>query len=489
MLFALFSKRQYVNSESRLNVFVIRVAIFVGAVAVIFGALKVFTSGLATEQLRLVSSVATNIFTLLVHRLAARELALATCSFMKLSKHYAVAATQEVAIFSFRTFVSARVASLDVKSITVLVDQVIKLYKLSRVQANMPSTQRIKSTTIVHTDKCIYTWTIKNYSLLELEVGEPILSNDFIVGSDYGKHCFNLELYPNGNSENQGFVTIYLCYIGSDLEAKQEELMCKYKLTAIRNGKVIKTFIYDVDFAKMTSMGLRILEEKNIDRLITSKDTVTFKCELDIFKGFLHNGNETDNETDHETDNETEDEIIDKKKFKLAFPCEEFSDVKLRTSDKFIIPAHKFVLATVSPVFRAMFTHDMLETKNNTIEITETSHNILIEMLRYIYTGEIEIDKTDMIQQLLIAADKYEIDDLKIECGKLLYAKLTTENAIEFLILAYTCNAERLENKLLRFLTTNTKLLDSELLKTADPALLLKITHSLREKLTGQTTL
>ncbi|KAL7303829.1 hypothetical protein TKK_0003953 [Trichogramma kaykai] len=353
----------------------------------------------------------------------------------------------------------------------------------------MPSTQRIKSTTTVHTDKCIYTWTIKNYSLLELEVGEPISSNDFILGSAYDKHCFNLELYPNGNSENQGFITMYICYIESESEGKQEELMCKYKLTAIRNGKVIKTFITNVDFAKKTRMGLKILEEKNIDRLITSKDTVTFKCELSIFKGYLNNGNETDNETDHETDNETEDEIIDKKKFKLAFPCEEFSDVELRTSDKCIIPAHKFVLATVSPVFRAMFTHDMLETKNNTIEITDTSHNILIEMLRYIYTGEIEIEETDIIQQLLKVADKYEIDDLKIECGKLLYAKLTTENAIEFLISAYTYNAEHLENKLLKFLTTNTKLLDSELLKTADPALLLKITHSLREELTGQKTL
>lgn len=58
-----------------------------------------------------------------------------------------------------------------------------------------------------------------------------------------------------------------------------------------------------------------------------------------------------------------------------------------------------------SPVFAAMFEHEMEERKRNRVDITDVDHEVLREMLRFIYTGRApNLDK--MADDLLAAADK-----------------------------------------------------------------------------------
>lgn len=58
-----------------------------------------------------------------------------------------------------------------------------------------------------------------------------------------------------------------------------------------------------------------------------------------------------------------------------------------------------------SPVFAAMFEHEMEERKKNRVDITDVDHEVLREMLRFIYTGRApNLDK--MADDLLAAADK-----------------------------------------------------------------------------------
>jgi speckle-type POZ protein len=67
--------------------------------------------------------------------------------------------------------------------------------------------------------------------------------------------------------------------------------------------------------------------------------------------------------------------------------------------------AHKAVLAARSPVFAAMFEHEMEERKQGRVEITDVETEVLREMLRFIYTGKAGgLDK--MADDLLAAADK-----------------------------------------------------------------------------------
>ena len=63
------------------------------------------------------------------------------------------------------------------------------------------------------------------------------------------------------------------------------------------------------------------------------------------------------------------------------------------------------IFAARSPVFNAMFEHEMEERKQGRVEITDVDHEVMREMLRFIYTGKApNLDK--MADDLLAAADK-----------------------------------------------------------------------------------
>lgn len=65
-----------------------------------------------------------------------------------------------------------------------------------------------------------------------------------------------------------------------------------------------------------------------------------------------------------------------------------------------------FFLSTArSEVFNAMFEHEMEERKLNRVDIHDVDHEVLREMLRFIYTGKApNLEK--MADDLLAAADK-----------------------------------------------------------------------------------
>lgn len=64
-----------------------------------------------------------------------------------------------------------------------------------------------------------------------------------------------------------------------------------------------------------------------------------------------------------------------------------------------------FYFAARSPVFKAMFEHEMEERKQNRVEITDVDHEVMQEMLRFLYTAKApNLEK--MAADLLAAADK-----------------------------------------------------------------------------------
>ena len=86
------------------------------------------------------------------------------------------------------------------------------------------------------------------------------------------------------------------------------------------------------------------------------------------------------------------------------FESQRFSDVTLSVGGR-EFQAHKALLAARSPVFAAMFEHEMEERKHNRVDITDVDHEVLREMLRFIYTGKTN-NLEKMADDLLAAADK-----------------------------------------------------------------------------------
>ena len=108
--------------------------------------------------------------------------------------------------------------------------------------------------------------------------------------------------------------------------------------------------------------------------------------------------------------------------------------------------AHKFVLAARSTVFAAMFQSEgFTENKTNIVKIEDLEPTVVKEMLRFIYTDRVE--KMDaMAKELLIAADKYLVDNLKAECQWALQRKLTVQHCCEQLAFADSYLAPKLKD-------------------------------------------
>ncbi|GFY45129.1 speckle-type POZ protein-like B [Trichonephila inaurata madagascariensis] len=111
-----------------------------------------------------------------------------------------------------------------------------------------------------------------------------------------------------------------------------------------------------------------------------------------------------------------------------------FADVELKCGS-FTIPAHKGILAARSPVFSAMFKNKMRESRERTVDITDIDFWVLRTMLVYIYTGNTDDITMSSVQDLLYAADKYQLTRLKNICSEYLKSNVTDQNVLYVLVL------------------------------------------------------
>ena len=98
-------------------------------------------------------------------------------------------------------------------------------------------------------------------------------------------------------------------------------------------------------------------------------------------------------------------------------------------------PAHKNILSARSDVFAAMFQHPTKENLTNQIKIEDIEPDVFQELLRFIYTGRVQVDKLEvMAADLSIAADKYLLDQLKLTCQNHTPNHMTPENCVVLLV-------------------------------------------------------
>ncbi|XP_003425054.1 TD and POZ domain-containing protein 5-like [Nasonia vitripennis] len=108
-----------------------------------------------------------------------------------------------------------------------------------------------------------------------------------------------------------------------------------------------------------------------------------------------------------------------------------FSNVNIIVGNK-KFRAHKNILSVRSPVFSAMFEANMRESIENVVEVNDSSPEIMNELLRFIYTDRVNLEAVP-IMDLLTAADKYQVEGLRVKCLESIMAKLSTENLAEVL--------------------------------------------------------
>ncbi|GAB2233667.1 hypothetical protein Droror1_Dr00002895 [Drosera rotundifolia] len=175
---------------------------------------------------------------------------------------------------------------------------------------------------------------------------------------------------------------------------------------------------------------------------------------------------------------ETEDEMemeIDELKSKIAFlrlsnqsssSClPPFTDVVLIASDEcgdgddgvdvdVAVSAHRAVLVSRSPVFKAMFEAEMEESISGTIKISDVTYDSLRAFVNYLYTAEVCLDE-QIASELLVLGEKYQVKHLKEHCEKYLVSKLNWDNSVSNYAFAHQNNAGRLLKASLTIISDN----------------------------------
>ena len=107
-----------------------------------------------------------------------------------------------------------------------------------------------------------------------------------------------------------------------------------------------------------------------------------------------------------------------------------------------------------SPVFRAMFQHDTAEAQRKEVEMTDVEPDVAERMLDYIYTGNLH-PAPGMEADLLAAADKYSLLELKESCEEVLCKDVNIETVLGMLVIADRHGAAKLKEVSVKFLAEN----------------------------------
>ncbi|CAK9303764.1 unnamed protein product [Gordionus sp. m RMFG-2023] len=298
--------------------------------------------------------------------------------------------------------------------------------------------------------KFSYMWTINNFTFCKEEMGEVLKSSPFSSGAnDKLKWC--LRVNPRGlDEESKDYLSLYLLLVSCN----KTEVRAKFKFS-ILNSKGEETKAMESQrayrFVQGKDWGFKkfirrdfLLDDANG---LLPDDKLTLFCEVSVVAESVNVSGQT-NLTPFKVPECKLSEDLN-----ALFESQTFSDVVLCVEKK-EFKSHKAILAARSPVFAAMFEHEMEERKLNRVEITDLEEEVLREMLRYIYTGRAS-NLERMADDLLAAADKYALDRLKIMCEESLCSNLNVENVAETFTLADLHSAEQLKLQCIDYINSH----------------------------------
>ena len=147
-----------------------------------------------------------------------------------------------------------------------------------------------------------------------------------------------------------------------------------------------------------------------------------------------------------------------KERCKAIFNQKLLSDVKFAVcpeggSGSKTIPAHKFVLAISSPVFFAMFYGEMAE--RDCVEIPDCEYESLLEVLRFIYSDEVNINSCN-VMEVLYLAKKYMLPTLAEKCSVYLQGNIDASSVFHVLPQAQKYEEEDLLDHCWKLIETET---------------------------------
>ncbi|KAI3938765.1 hypothetical protein MKW98_011917 [Papaver atlanticum] len=129
-----------------------------------------------------------------------------------------------------------------------------------------------------------------------------------------------------------------------------------------------------------------------------------------------------------------------------AFTEESHSDIQVKPGDAPSIPAHKFLLAAKSQVFKHMLSSDTCKASQiDSVCLPEFNHEELKTFLELLYCGNLAKEKFEMhYYSLALASHKYAIPYLEKFCEERIPNLIDLSNAFKVLEISEICSNETL---------------------------------------------
>ena len=127
--------------------------------------------------------------------------------------------------------------------------------------------------------------------------------------------------------------------------------------------------------------------------------------------------------------------------------CIDKTDTGEESEKRFL--CHKVILSSNSPYYDRMFSSNFSENQGQ-VRVTDINSGTMETMLKYLYTRQVK--KCDIDLQLFYAADKYEVDHLKVQCEKELTNNISLERIVELAVAASLCGSEDFKSHVFGFL-------------------------------------
>ncbi|KAK1608785.1 hypothetical protein QYE76_032458 [Lolium multiflorum] len=309
------------------------------------------------------------------------------------------------------------------------------------------------------TEKGSHSFEISGYSLAKgMGVGRFIRSSTFAVG---GYH-WAIRLYPDGVTEAfKDYVTAYL-----ELMSKDAEVRASYDLSLLNQDTGSPVTVSSESTPRVfkssdTSRfgpqgGYSILRsELELDESCYVLDNyLTIECDVTVVK----QSRVRDSPAEYQVEVPPSD-LSDH--FGKLLLDEDGADVTFSVGRQ-TFRAHKIVLAARSPVFRAELYGQMKERTAPSITIRDMQPSIFRALLHFVYTDSLpdmeDLDHdeySEITRHLLVAADRYAMDRLKLMCQNILCQYMDADSVAATLALADQHNCDGLKDACIQFMATS----------------------------------
>ena len=312
-----------------------------------------------------------------------------------------------------------------------------------------------------NTEKGSHAFEISGYSLIkDIGVGRFIRSSTFAAGG----YDWAIRVYPDGVTEAfADYVTVYL-----ELMSKDTEVRALYDLSLVNQDTGLPSSV-----SMWSESTPTVFKSRDISRFgpqsgwstlrsdleleascYVIDDYLTIECTVTVVKESHVCGCKAEYEIEVPPSDLSDH-------FGNLLLEEEGADVTFGVGGE-TFTAHKIVLATRSPVFRAQLYGQMKESTARSITLEDMQPSVFKALLHFIYTDSLpdmeDLDHdeySEITRHLLVAADRYAMERLELMCQNIHCQYIDADSVAATLALADQHNCDKLKDVCIDFMATS----------------------------------